>query len=494
MIKDKLVYYNKILLTLFFVFQFFSCISDQSKKKKINVDILVGNYEYKRSKSIGDYNIAGEWTLKITKNSDNEFLYNYCYTTRDEINNYNPYIVQQVNGKFGQITTVNRETRWYLSGELSDCYIVLSENETLISTPNLLTFENSKDTKYFSSILASNEAPKIQSQSNNRNDLTKKFNLKNFDALNFIFENSTSINKCISNLKGDYVIIRNLNNYFTKSLRNKILIDSLGEMNSSEYDFQKILSDIKNGAPIYEVFIEWYQSDLFQNLSYVNNIYERRYLLFFSGNEFHMILDYKLSNCDFLLNIYNSLSVFKNENEFLTKNDNVIEIRNKMEFPTINDVLKYKPQSSYNDSKLDIGYGKIIPIYESLWHKNINKLQKIEFILALTIQDKNSAGPSPITSENKENVDNNEVETDKNLENNINESGEGNYITKADKNNYVYFYTYPEESTKRNAHFDSHELVYVQRIENGFGYVEFTNSNGQKSKGWIRLNDLTLKQ
>lgn len=64
------------------------------------------------------------------------------------------------------------------------------------------------------------------------------------------------------------------------------------------------------------------------------------------------------------------------------------------------------------------------------------------------------------------------------------------YYVNASKYNYVYFHNTPDVKTRRNAHFDSRELVFVQKIQNGFGYVEFTNDRGQTSKGWIRISDL----
>jgi hypothetical protein len=39
----------------------------------------------------------------------------------------------------------------------------------------------------------------------------------------------------------------------------------------------------------------------------------------------------------------------------------------------------------------------------------------------------------------------------------------------------------------------THENVLVQKIVNGFGYLEFTNDKGQMSSGWIPMQDLILK-
>lgn len=69
----------------------------------------------------------------------------------------------------------------------------------------------------------------------------------------------------------------------------------------------------------------------------------------------------------------------------------------------------------------------------------------------------------------------------------------GYYITNGSKNKYVYFHNAPDRATKRSAHFDSQETIYVQKIKNGFGYTEFTNIVGEKSIGWLNMNNLILK-
>jgi curved DNA-binding protein CbpA len=62
----------------------------------------------------------------------------------------------------------------------------------------------------------------------------------------------------------------------------------------------------------------------------------------------------------------------------------------------------------------------------------------------------------------------------------------------ADSINKVYFHNTPKSSDIRNAYFAATAEVFVQKTENGFGYIEFTNSEGQLSYGWIDLNYLTL--
>ena len=71
-------------------------------------------------------------------------------------------------------------------------------------------------------------------------------------------------------------------------------------------------------------------------------------------------------------------------------------------------------------------------------------------------------------------------------------SSAGYYFINATNDNLVYFYTSPNEIDKKQSYFNSREQVYVSSIENGFGYIEFTNNKGQTSKGWIRLQDLSV--
>jgi hypothetical protein len=54
----------------------------------------------------------------------------------------------------------------------------------------------------------------------------------------------------------------------------------------------------------------------------------------------------------------------------------------------------------------------------------------------------------------------------------------------------VYFHDSPAESYKRKAYLVKNEVVSVLIIENGFGYVEYTNIRGIKSKGWLKLTSL----
>jgi hypothetical protein len=84
-----------------------------------------------------------------------------------------------------------------------------------------------------------------------------------------------------------------------------------------------------------------------------------------------------------------------------------------------------------------------------------------------------------------------DTETTTQLPAQVSEKSIGYYIVLADTSNYVYFYRQPDISTKKNAHFESSEKVYIQKVENDFGYVDFKNEMGQTSSGWIRMQDLS---
>jgi hypothetical protein len=66
------------------------------------------------------------------------------------------------------------------------------------------------------------------------------------------------------------------------------------------------------------------------------------------------------------------------------------------------------------------------------------------------------------------------------------------YFINASNQDLVYFYRTPNEYDRKNSYFNSKEQVFVGEIKDNFGYIEFTNSEGEISKGWIRVNDLTI--
>ncbi|EMY3554921.1 SHOCT domain-containing protein [Flavobacterium psychrophilum] len=76
----------------------------------------------------------------------------------------------------------------------------------------------------------------------------------------------------------------------------------------------------------------------------------------------------------------------------------------------------------------------------------------------------------------------------------ISEPTIGTYIINADEKNLVHFHTEPDINTERNAYFNSRDTVYVSEIQNNFGYIEYENDRNQKSKGWIKLENMDYYQ
>ena len=59
------------------------------------------------------------------------------------------------------------------------------------------------------------------------------------------------------------------------------------------------------------------------------------------------------------------------------------------------------------------------------------------------------------------------------------------------KVNKTYFHSQPDPSTQQKAYSLSGDTGSLTNVRNGFGYIEFYNSNnGKSTNGWIRLNDL----
>ena len=80
------------------------------------------------------------------------------------------------------------------------------------------------------------------------------------------------------------------------------------------------------------------------------------------------------------------------------------------------------------------------------------------------------------------------LETDSNTKYHL-----GNYYVNANEEHHVFFHDTPNPTTVRKGYFDAQETVEVIKIENGFGYVEFTNPSGQTSKGWLKMSELIGK-
>ncbi|HTB52282.1 MAG TPA: hypothetical protein VK718_05855 [Ferruginibacter sp.] len=64
------------------------------------------------------------------------------------------------------------------------------------------------------------------------------------------------------------------------------------------------------------------------------------------------------------------------------------------------------------------------------------------------------------------------------------------YTVNGSSANKVYFHTTPDSTTRRKAFISTNEPVFVEKVQNGYGYVEFYNTNLQVSSGWIEMKNL----
>ncbi|MDQ3278048.1 MAG: protein kinase, partial [Bacteroidota bacterium] len=58
----------------------------------------------------------------------------------------------------------------------------------------------------------------------------------------------------------------------------------------------------------------------------------------------------------------------------------------------------------------------------------------------------------------------------------------------------TFFHNRPDVTTRRNAFLSKGDPITAYDEQNGFIYTEFTNSRGQTSKGWLRLDNLQTKE
>lgn len=79
---------------------------------------------------------------------------------------------------------------------------------------------------------------------------------------------------------------------------------------------------------------------------------------------------------------------------------------------------------------------------------------------------------------------------DKENESTINNNELGYYTVNPNSIDKVHFYDNPDERFKRKGYLIGNEVVFVQEIVNGFGYIDYTNIRGLKSKGWIKMSCL----
>lgn len=63
----------------------------------------------------------------------------------------------------------------------------------------------------------------------------------------------------------------------------------------------------------------------------------------------------------------------------------------------------------------------------------------------------------------------------------------GNYVVTTNLIDKVYLYRIPDDAFKKKAYLVGNEIVFVEKIIDGFGYIEYTNIRGLKSKGWVKM-------
>jgi RNA polymerase subunit RPABC4/transcription elongation factor Spt4 len=110
--------------------------------------------------------------------------------------------------------------------------------------------------------------------------------------------------------------------------------------------------------------------------------------------------------------------------------------------------------------------------------ENDNMIDKVsEFSERLTIKNK--------TLENWRKSEAKEIETIK-----TKGPSSGTYTVRTK----TFFHNEPNASTVRRAYLIEGDKVYVEKTENDFGYVSFTNTKGTVTTGWLKMGDLDLSK
>ena len=58
--------------------------------------------------------------------------------------------------------------------------------------------------------------------------------------------------------------------------------------------------------------------------------------------------------------------------------------------------------------------------------------------------------------------------------------------------NKAFFYAEPQEATKKSSYLIKGNKVDIKNYKGNFGYVEYRNTQGKTTKGWLRLSDIIL--
>ncbi len=468
--KHSILILKKLFLFSFIIFLFTNCGSNST-----DLSPIVGDYMYVTTKTMGGYEIKGTWKLNITKNGDGDYSYTIVKTINDQMYGGNPKS-ETSNGKFA--TTLDNSNDWYLIG-YGNAHISIPYGG-FKEAPSEITMYGDGDPKLFIRLYANAEP----SNSTSLNPTPVNFSDANFNPLNFLMGQSYNLNKILQQMSYDYALIRPINhNKYSQFNNININTIPLGKSSDMSLDCDTYFTDIKNGAPLYEVHLEQIrrrnrfadggltrdQVGDGYDYAYYDALVSTNYVLLYTNSSFLAIPAKPESNCDFLMNIYNISSIFKNQslpNEIDT-NEHVLELASQ-----------------------NIDNAKEIPVWQSRWFKSLEKSNPIP--------DTNSQVETPDTLEQNEYIqteDNNQTQEQNQNSDTDKEQvyKSGYYITNGSENHKVYFYNAPDNSTRRSAYINSQEEVFIQKVVNGFGYIEFTNDKGDKSIGWLNMNDLILK-
>jgi len=157
--------------------------------------------------------------------------------------------------------------------------------------------------------------------------------------------------------------------------------------------------------------------------------------------------------------------------------------------------IKYFPYFYDNIMNVPMSGGNWLDFKSSAISQNINYNGTIYKLSDLV--DKNNTKNSDISKETKPDLISDTTYTDKNNQSEIikkpevdnyeiNEGFSGQATVIVEK---AYFHDSSDELTKRKAYILKGEQISYTNRENGFIYIEYTNTNNKTTKGWIKDSD-----
>lgn len=207
---------------------------------------------------------------------------------------------------------------------------------------------------------------------------------------------------------------------------------------------------------------------------------------------------------DFNLNI--SMSIVANNLPDEMKDKTINDLEDKISI--LANAVNEENKRNFDDFKLlnyeigNLGNSKAVKIVES--SKKVSGLKDIEmkiisyqiienpyyYKVVFSFPQESSEFLETFTQVNKSFVFQKSNENANATTQDTNDNQLGYYKVDPNTIEKVYFHDSPAESYKRKAYLVKNEVVSVLIIENGFGYVEYTNIRGIKSKGWLKLTSL----